>query len=59
MLYSLRGTYKIHGIHPFIYPKDVLRCIASHPINQIEMLLPDNWMAGGLAFVVGCGNTLQ
>jgi len=32
------------GINPFIYLKDVLPCIASHPINQIELLLPQNWM---------------
>jgi hypothetical protein len=32
------------GINPFIYLKDVLPRIASHPINQIELLLPQNWM---------------
>jgi hypothetical protein len=47
MLYSLMGTCKMHGINPFIYLKDVLKRIGSHPINQIEMLLPQNWKAGG------------
>lgn len=47
MLYSLMGTCKMHGINPFIYLKDVLQRIGSHPINQIELLLPQNWKAGG------------
>jgi hypothetical protein len=47
MLYSILGTYKMHGIQPFIYLKDVLLRIGSHPINQIELLLPQNWKAGG------------
>ena len=36
-----------HEINPFIYLKDVLQRIGSHPINQIELLLPQNWKAGG------------
>lgn len=43
MLYSLMGTCKLHGINPFIWLRDVLQRIASHPINKIEDLLPHNW----------------
>jgi hypothetical protein len=37
------------GINPFIFLKDVLPRNGSHPINQIELLLPQNWMAGVIA----------
>lgn len=43
MLYSLFGTCKLHGINPFVWLRDVLQRIASHPINRIEELLPQNW----------------
>ena len=43
MLYSLMGTCKLHGINPFIWLRDVLQRIATHPINKIEELLPHNW----------------
>ncbi len=43
MLYSLMGTCKLHGINPFIWLRDVLQRIATHPINKIEDLLPHNW----------------
>jgi transposase len=42
MLYSLMGTCKLHGINPFIWLRDVLQRIATHPINKIEELLPHN-----------------
>ena len=42
MLYSLMGTCKLHGINPFIWLRDVLQRIATHPINKIEELLPQN-----------------
>ena len=45
--YALMGKYELHVINSFIYLKDVLRCIGSHPINQIEILMPQNWKAGG------------
>lgn len=44
MLYSLLGTCKLHGINPFIWLRDILRRIATHPINRIEELLPQNWI---------------
>jgi transposase len=43
ILYSLMGTCKLHGINPFIWLRDVLQRIATHPINKIEELLPHNW----------------
>ncbi|MEO9032830.1 MAG: transposase domain-containing protein [Ginsengibacter sp.] len=42
MLYSLRGTCKLHGINPFIWLRDVLQRINNHPINKIQELLPHN-----------------
>jgi transposase len=43
MLYSLLGTCKMHGIEPYIWLKDVLKTIATHPINKIDQLLPHRW----------------
>ena len=43
MLYSLMGTCKLHEVNPFIWLKDVLQRIATHPISKIEDLLPHNW----------------
>lgn len=43
MLYSLLGTCKLSGINPFIWLRETLRRIATHPINKIEELLPQNF----------------
>lgn len=43
MLYSLLGTCKLNGINPFIWLRETLRRIASHPINKIVELLPQNF----------------
>lgn len=43
MLYSLLGTCKLHAINPIVWLTDVLKRINSHPINQIQDLLPQNW----------------
>jgi transposase len=43
MLYSLLGTCKMHGINPFIWLRNVLQRIPTHPINKIEELLPQSW----------------
>ncbi len=43
MLYSLMGTCKLYSINPFIWLRDILQRIATHPINKIEELLPHKW----------------
>ncbi len=43
MLYSFMGTCKLQGINPFIWLRDVIRRIATHPVNQVDQLLPQNW----------------
>jgi transposase len=44
MLYSLLGTCKLHLVNPFIWLRDVLQRLPSHPINKINDLLPQNWL---------------
>ena len=41
-LYSLIGTALLNGIEPYAYLREVLGCIADHPINRIDELLPWN-----------------
>jgi transposase len=40
MLYSLLGTCKLNNINPFIWLRDILHRIPTHPINKIDALLP-------------------
>lgn len=43
IFYSLLTTCKNYQINPYDWLHDILNRIASHPINQITELLPQNW----------------
>lgn len=43
MLYSLLGTCKLHHVNPFVWLREILQRISSHPINKIADLLPHHW----------------
>ena len=42
---SLCATCKELGIDPFVYLRDVLIRVSTHPNSRIEELLPDRWKA--------------
>jgi hypothetical protein len=42
-LMSLCATCKERGIDPFVYLRDVLTRVSTHPNSRIEELLPDRW----------------
>jgi transposase len=48
MLYSLTGSCKMNGINPLEYLTDVLKRINTHPKDQINNLLPNNWKPADL-----------
>lgn len=43
MLYSLLATCKIQQINPFDWLSAVLQSLPQHPVNQLDVLLPENW----------------
>ena len=45
-IYSLVETAKLNGLDPEAYLREVLGCIADHPINRIDELLPWNIRRG-------------
>jgi transposase len=42
-MYSLLGTAKLNGLNPYIWLKDALTRLPSHPSNRVDELLPLAW----------------
>ena len=43
IIYSLVASCKLNGLDPFVYFRDVLERISTHPAEAIDELLPSNW----------------
>jgi transposase len=43
VLFSLTATCRSLSIDPFVYLRDLLDRVATHPARRIEALLPDRW----------------
>lgn len=41
-IYTLIGTAKLNSVDPEVYLSAVLACVADHPVNRIDQLLPWN-----------------
>ena len=46
-IYTLLGTARLNGVDPERWLREVLSCIADHPLSRIEELLPWNLAAQG------------
>jgi hypothetical protein len=42
-LHSLTASCKLCGIDPFVYLRDVLERVNTHPANRIDELTPPQW----------------
>jgi transposase len=51
VLTSLIATCKRLRIDPFTYLRDVFARISTHPLNQIDELLPDRWLAARTSII--------
>jgi hypothetical protein len=40
---SLVHSARIDGLNPYVYLKDVLERLPTHPANRIDELLPHRW----------------
>jgi transposase len=45
VLYSLMQSCRLVGVSPFVYLRDVLRRVATHPQSRIHQLTPKGWQA--------------
>ena len=43
VLQSIVATCRLHGVNPYEYVKDLLLRIQTHPVQDIDELLPWNW----------------
>ncbi len=50
ILYSLVASCKLNNLDPFAYLRDVLCRISTHPVDQIDALLPSRWQPPTAAY---------
>jgi transposase len=44
VLFTLVQSARRHGIDPFVYLRDLLTRIPTHPMSRLYELFPDNWL---------------
>jgi transposase len=52
-IYSLLGSAKLNGHNPEAFMREVIACIADHPITRINELLPWNLKATHTSALTG------